>query len=61
MTVADAVRPSFAALDEPDDVPEPYTQEQFASLAAQYPKLRMELTPEGKIIIMPPSGGQSSH
>ena len=61
MTVAEAVRPSLAASDEWDDVPEPYTREQFASLAAQYPELRMELTREGKIIIMPPSGGESSH
>jgi len=61
MTVAEAVRPSQALAEEPEDVLEPYTREQFASLTAQYPELRMELTREGKLIIMPPSGGESSH
>ncbi len=60
MTVAEAVRPLSAA-EEEADVPEPYTREQFASLTAQYPELRMELTSEGRLIIMPPSGGESSH
>ena len=53
MTVVEAVRPILSAAQEPEDVPEPYTREQFASLAAQYPDLRMELTREGKLIIMP--------
>ena len=44
-----------------DDAPEPYTQEEFATLAASYPDLRMELTREGRLIIMPPSGGESSY
>ncbi len=61
MTVAEAVRPPLSAADEQEDVLEPYTREEFASLTAQYPELRMELTREGKIIIMPPSGGESSH
>ncbi len=33
--------------------PQPYTSEQFAVLAASYPDLRMELTTEGELIIMP--------
>ena len=33
--------------------PEPYTPEEFTALAANYPDLRMELTTEGKLIIMP--------
>ena len=60
MTVAHAVRSDASAVKEAD-VLEPYTREQFASLTAQYPELRMELTREGKLIIMPPSGGESSH
>ncbi len=38
-----------------------YTSEQFAVLAVNYPDLRMELTREGELIIMPPSGGESSN
>ena len=60
MTVAEAVRPNLSAVEEPEDMPEPYTREQFALLAAQYPDLQLELTREGKLIIMPPSGGESS-
>jgi Uma2 family endonuclease len=61
MTVVEAVRPLLFAVDEQEDVPEPYTRKEFASLTAQYPELRMELTREGKLIIMPPSGGESSN
>ena len=60
MIIAEAIRPSRARAEEPLDVPEPYTREQFASMAATYPELRMELTREGRLIIMPPSGGESS-
>ena len=35
--------------------PEPYTPEDFALLAANYPDLRMELTREGELVIMPPT------
>ena len=35
--------------------PEPYTPEQFALFAANYPDLRTELTKEGELIIMPPA------
>lgn len=61
MTVVEAVRPLLFVADEQEDVLEPYTREEFASLTAQYPELRMELTREGKLIIMPPSGGESSN
>lgn len=44
-----------------DDAPEPYTHEEFAALTASYPDLRMELTREGRLIMMPPSGGESSY
>ncbi len=60
MTVVEAVHPRSAA-EEQEDVLEPYTREQLTSLAAQYPDLRMELTKEGRLIVMPPSGGESSH
>ena len=33
--------------------PEPYTSEEFAALTATYPDLRMELTQEGELVIMP--------
>ena len=39
--------------------PEPYTPEDFAQFAANYPDLRMELTKDGEIIIMPPAGSES--
>ena len=62
MTVAEVLRPVQLAAEEGyEDTLEPYTRQQFASLAAAYPELRMELTREGKLIIMPPSGGESSH
>ena len=38
-----------------------YTSEEFAVFAANYPDLQMEMTREGKIVIMPPSGGESSN
>lgn len=38
---------------------EPYTSEEFAAFAANYPDLRMELTREGELIIMPPAGGET--
>ena len=41
--------------------PELYTAEEFARLSAMYPDLRMELTREEKLIVMPPSGGESSN
>jgi Uma2 family endonuclease len=60
MTVAEAVGPGSRVLGEgPKDAPEPYTQQEFEALAASYPKLRMELTKEGRLIIMPPAGGES--
>ena len=39
--------------------PEPYMPKDFALLAANYPELRMEMTREGEIIIMPPAGSES--
>ena len=60
MAVAEAVRPRSGVLGESStDAPEPYTQQEFEALTASYPELRMELTKEGKLIIMPPAGGES--
>ena len=60
MTVAEAIRPGSRMLGEGlADVPEPYTQQEFEALAASYPELRMELTREGRLLIMPPAGGES--
>ena len=60
MTVANAMRPVLPIVEETKES-EPYPAEQFASLATTYPDLQMELTKEGKLIIMPPSGGESSN
>ena len=35
--------------------PEPYAAEEFARLAADYPDLRMEMTREGELILIPPT------
>ena len=35
--------------------PEPYTSEDFETFVAEYPELRMELTSEGELILMPPT------
>ena len=60
MTVVESVRPGSRALGEGlEDAPEPYTQQEFESLAASYPELRMELTKKGRLLIMPPAGGES--
>lgn len=62
MTTAEALRPvQHAAVKEPDDVAEPYTSKQFAAFAANYPDLRIELTQEGELIIMPPAGGETGN
>ena len=42
-------------VQEAQDILEPYTPEEFAALAANYPDLRMELTQEGELVIMPPA------
>jgi len=56
MAVAEAVRPVATVIAEkPEDMLEPYTQEEFAALAAAYPDLRMELSREGELTIMPPA------
>ncbi len=56
MAVAEAVRaPILRRVNAGVEEPDPYTSEQFASLAAAYPELRMELTKEGELIIMPPT------
>lgn len=42
------------------DAPVPYTHEDYERLTTAYPRLRVERTAEGEIIIMPPAGGGSS-
>jgi Uma2 family endonuclease len=39
----------------------PMTQDQFFDFCQQNRKIRFERTAEGELIIMPPSGGESSH
>lgn len=48
-------KPILAPTQQGIEEPEPYTSEAFAALAASYPDLRMELTREGELIIMPPT------
>lgn len=56
MAVAEALRrPTAVPVQRGIEEPSPYTSEQFAALAANYPDLRMELTREGELIIMPPT------
>lgn len=60
MTVTNAVR-FVLPEEESRDVLESYTQDQLVSMTTAYPDLQMELTREGRLIIMPPSGGESSN
>jgi Uma2 family endonuclease len=56
MAVAEAVRKSIRnTVCDGVEAPDPYTSEQFASLAAAYPEIQMELTKEGELIFMPPT------
>jgi len=41
------------------DAPEPVSAAQFKRLSLTYPDLRMELTAEGELVIMPPTFGES--
>lgn len=60
MAVLEAERkPISIPPQEGVEEPEPYTSEEFAAFAANYPDLRMELTREGELIIMPPAGGET--
>lgn len=45
------LKPQSMGVEEP----EPYTAGEFAVLAASYPDLRMEMTREGELILMPPT------
>lgn len=42
------------------DAPLAYTHDEFEALAAAHADLRMELTAQGELLIMPPTGGGSS-
>ena len=56
MAVAERVRPSaLQTVSIPVEEPDPSASEQFAALMAEYPDLRIELTREGEIILMPPT------
>src|SRR5579862_2207011 len=39
----------------------PIAQDEFYGLCVSNPDLRMELTAEGEIVIMPPTGGETSY
>ena len=60
MAIAYSLQPTIMEVTS-EDTPEPFSRDQFTSLAATYPELRLEMTAEGKISIMPPSGGESSY
>ena len=56
MAILEAERePITASKQQGVEEAEPYTSEEFAGLAASYPDLRMELTREGELVIMPPT------
>ncbi len=59
MAVMEAERKPIAIKQAGIEEPEPYTAKDFARLAADYPDLRIEMTREGEIIIMPPAGGET--
>ena len=59
MAVMEAERKPIAMKQAGIEEPEPYTAKDFARLAADYPDLRIEMTREGEIIIMPPAGGET--
>ncbi len=59
MAVMEAERKPIATKQAGIEEPEPYTAKDFARLAADYPDLRIEMTREGEIIIMPPAGGET--
>jgi Uma2 family endonuclease len=52
MAVAERVRPHLQRFVEE---PQPYTSAEFAQIAALYSDLRIELTREGELILMPPT------
>lgn len=52
MTVAERVRP---AVSVPVEEPVPYSSADFERVAAIYPDLRIEMTQEGELILMPPT------
>lgn len=47
--------PALTPVDIGIEEPEAYTSEEFTALVVNYPDLRMELTQEGELIIMPPT------
>ncbi len=55
MAVLEAQRQPKAQVFPAVEEPEPYAAEEFARLAADYPDLRMEMTREGELILMPPT------
>lgn len=55
MAVLEAQRQGHAAVSPGIEEPEPYSSTEFMEVAAQYPDLRMELTREGELVIMPPT------
>ncbi len=53
--------PATVIVEKPSDAPEPYTRDEFAALAAAYPDLRLELSREGEVTIMPPAGSKTGN
>ena len=61
MAVLEAQRQGRVVVSHGIEEPKPYTAEEFTRLAAQYPDLRIELTKEGEVTIMPPAGGETGN
>ncbi len=57
--MAAILAPSQLAPPSSSEAPEPVTAAQFERLSAAYPDLRIELTAEGELVIMPPTFGES--
>ena len=45
----------------PIEEPQPFTLEEFEILSISYPDLRLEMTKEGELEMMPPAGGESGN
>ena len=52
MAVAERIRPKVRL---PIEEPAPYSSADFERVATIYPDLRMELTQEGELVLMPPT------
>ena len=55
MAVLEAFRPPKTQAPPGVEPPKPYSSAEFLEIVAEYPELRVELTREGELILMPPT------